>query len=233
MSVTIVIPVFNEANIIKKNIEIVRQFMDSNFEDYEIVIVDDGSMDGTIDELIKTDVTIIALGNNYGKGAAIRTGILYSDSDYVFFTDADLPYPLDFITRGIKILNEYDIVCGKRFGDYPFHRRVASNAYNYLVRFFLGISIPDVQCGFKGFRKAAALNIFSRCFLDGFAIDTEAVFVAQKLEYSIFSLSVLLSHRAGSAVNMIFDSFAMFSDLIKIHGRYVDGDYNLEKIYYR
>ena len=231
MTVSLIIPAFNEENIIEKNIYNVMQFMSKNFNEYEVVVVDDGSSDKTVEFLTRTGATVIALGRNYGKGAAIKSAMLYCDSDYIFFTDADLPYPLDFILRGIEGLQNSDVVCGMRFGNYPFGRRVMSQAYNFVAGAVLNIEANDVQCGIKGFTKNTAHNVFSRCRLDGFAFDTEAVFIANQLGYKIFAIDVPVSHRKNSKVNVLHDSVQMFADLIKIRRSFEKGEYNLQKVF--
>ena len=232
MSVSLIIPAFNEESIIEQNIYIAMQFMCKNFSDYEVIVVDDGSSDKTVEFLTKTGATGIALGKNYGKGAAIKSAMLYCDSDYIFFTDADLPYPLDFILRGIDALQTFDVVCGRRFGKYPFGRRVMSTTYNYVAGAILNMDANDLQCGIKGFTKNAGHNIFSRCRMDGFAFDTEAVFIANQLGYKISSIDVPVSHRINSKVNVARDSLEMLADLIKIRRRFEKGEYNLQKIFY-
>ena len=231
MTVSLIIPAFNEESIIEKNIYNVMQFMSKNFNEYEVVVVDDGSSDKTVEFLTRTGATVIALGKNYGKGAAIKSAMLYCDSDYIFFTDADLPYPLDFILLGIEGLQNSDVVCGMRFGNYPVGRRVMSQAYNYVAGAVLNMEANDVQCGIKGFTKDTAHNVFSRCKLDGFAFDTEAVFIANQLGYKISAIDVPVSHRKNSKVNVIQDSVKMFADLIKIRRSFEKGEYNLQKVF--
>jgi len=231
MSVSLIIPAFNEQSIIEKNIYTAMQFMSKNFNEYEVVVVDDGSSDETVNFLTRTGATVIALGKNYGKGAAIKSAMLYCDSDYIFFTDADLPYPLDFILRGIEGLQTSDMVCGMRFGDYPFVRRITSQAYNYMAGAILNMQANDIQCGIKGFTKNTAHNVFSRCLLDGFAFDTEAIFIANQLGYKISSIYVPISHRKNSKVSVIHDSVQMFADLIKIRRSFERGEYNLQKVF--
>jgi len=231
MTVSLIIPAFNEESIIEKNIYNVMQFMGKNFNEYEVVVVDDGSSDRTVEYLTRTGATVIALGKNYGKGAAIKSAMMYCDSDYIFFTDADLPYPLDFILRGTEGLQNSDMVCGMRFGNYPFGRRVMSQAYNYVAGAVLNMDANDIQCGIKGFTKNTAHNVFSRCRLDGFAFDTEAVFIANQLGYKISAIDVPVSHRKNSKVNVLGDSVQMFADLIKIRRSFEKGEYNLQKVF--
>lgn len=231
MSVSLIIPAFNEQSIIENNVYTAMQFMSKNFKEYEVVVVDDGSSDETVEFLTRTGATVIALGENYGKGAAIKSAMLYCDSDYIFFTDADLPYPLDFMLRGIEGLQNSDMVCGMRFGNYPFARRVISHAYNYIAGAALNMEAHDIQCGIKGFTKNTAHNVFSRCRLDGFVFDTEAVFIANRLGYKISTIDVPVSHRKNSKVNMLGDSVQMFADLIKIRRSFEKGEYNFQKVF--
>lgn len=229
--VSLVIPAYNEQKLIKSTVRAAEDFLKSRFSDYEIIVVDDGSTDNTAKELSGTSAKVIALPRNTGKGAAVKCGVLHSNGDYIFFTDADLPYCLDFIEKGVSLLDGCDVVCGSREGDYPLHRRILSAAYNKITQRMLQINVGDIQCGIKGFTKNAAMRIFFLCRIEGFAFDSEALFLADKLGFEVKSEKVSLSHRAQSKVSLLGDGLEMFADVIKIRNSFEAGEYNLRKSY--
>ncbi|OQB14586.1 MAG: Undecaprenyl-phosphate 4-deoxy-4-formamido-L-arabinose transferase [Firmicutes bacterium ADurb.Bin193] len=232
MLISLVIPAFNEQKVIKNTITAAECFLKSNFGEnkYEIIAVDDGSVDKTPEILAKSGVTVVSFPQNRGKGAAVREGILRSSGDFVFFTDADLPYSLDFLIEGVRILKSSDIVCGKRVGKgYPVKRRLISAAYNLFCSGVLGMAFSDVQCGIKGFSRRAATQIFSLCRIDGFAFDTEVLFLAKRLGYDTKTLCVRVSHRPDSSVRLFGDSIGMAADVFKIRNGFEAGEYNLQR----
>lgn len=231
--VSLIIPAFNEQKGIKNTAQYALKFMEQNFEYFEIIVVDDGSSDSTCSVLLDTGVTLISMPQNSGKGAAVKEGIIHAEGDYVFFTDADLPYSLEFITQGIETLKNCDIVCGNRFGNYPIRRKIVSAMYNRIANNILEIGVNDVQCGIKGFTRRAANQIFSLCCVNGFAFDTEILFLARQLELDIKTLNVRVSHRSDSSVCLIGDGLQMFADVLKIRNSYEAGEYNLYKGYQR
>jgi len=177
--------------------------------------------------LVKTDATVVALPQNSGKGAAVRAGVAQAIGDYIFFTDADMPYSLDFIVQSKNHMHGCDVVCGKRIGDYPLFRSVASAAYNGIAQSMLKTSVDDLQCGIKGFTKSAAKKIFRVCKIDGFAFDTEVIFLARQMGLCIKQLNVNMHHQGNSKVKLVSDSIEMFRDVIKIKNNFKAGEYNL------
>lgn len=229
--ISLVIPAFNEEKIIKNNVLCAMRFLAKEADEYEIIVVDDGSRDLTCRMLYGTGATVISMPKNFGKGAAVREGVVNARGDFVFFTDADLPYSLDFICRGVEMLGDCDVVCGTRFGDYPMRRRIVSAIYNRMANNILRLGVNDVQCGIKGFTRNAARQIFSICSIDGFAFDTEILFLARQLELDICNIEVQISHRSDSSVSILGDGLRMFADLLKIRNSFEAGEYNFYKSY--
>ncbi len=230
--VSLVIPAFNEQKTIKDTVCKAYAFLRKNFDDFEIIVVDDGSRDNTAKELIGTEAYVIGLPQNSGKGAAVRNGILHSSGDFVFFTDADLPYSLEFIKEGIDLMSGgCDIVCGSRKGHYPIRRRILSTTYNRIAQRVLRTEIDDLQCGIKGFTREAARRIFSLCRIDGFAFDAEALFLARHMGFEIKMIDASLSHRVQSKVSLLGDGLEMFADILKIRNSFEAGEYNFSKLY--
>jgi dolichyl-phosphate beta-glucosyltransferase len=228
MEVSLIIPAFNEEKRITHTMECVSKFMNKHFKSYEVIVVDDGSTDGTID-VLKTyhdvHLKIISQGRNRGKGQAIKTGMSYAKGDYCFFMDADLPYPLNSMIEAIKVFRKTgaDLVIGSRDlykekpdVPYPLHRKIMSRMFSLFINGILHLGISDTQCGFKGFTNNAAKGIFPMITIDGFGFDFEMLYIAKKYHLDIQQIPVNLSHTGGSKVNIISDSLKMMRDALKV-----------------
>ncbi|MCL2099132.1 MAG: glycosyltransferase [Oscillospiraceae bacterium] len=228
--ISLVIPVYNEEKIIGGTIADIRVFMDKTFgEDYEVIIVDDGSADGTLEIAKKSsgaNIKIITHEKNRGKGGAVRTGMLAALGDVIFFTDCDLAYGLDVIREGYEFFldgGNTDILIGSRrkhkegFASYSFLRKFISLAYFKLLRIYGGIrSTTDSQSGIKGFRNGAAKQIFGLCECDGWAFDLEVLLIAEKLGFTIRELPVKIVNHGDSKIRLIKDSIKMLKEIAEI-----------------
>ncbi|MCX6566683.1 MAG: glycosyltransferase family 2 protein [Candidatus Aminicenantes bacterium] len=195
----------------------------------EIIVVDDGSTDRTAEiaaeELRgRPNDRILRRAENRGKGFAVREGMLASLGQLILFSDADLSTPIaefEKMFSGIKAGN--DIVIGSRaLAGSDIQRRQTplregmGKMFNVLVRSFVLEGIRDTQCGFKLFRRAAALDIFSRLRTGGFCFDVEALFVARRLGYSIGQVPVVWRNYPPSKVRLFRSSAGMIRDLMRI-----------------
>lgn len=158
-SISVVFPAYNEEQNIEKAILAARQAMSKHFSSIEIIVVNDGSADGTHDILERlkgesSNVVPIHFPKNRGYGAALRTGLYAARGDLVFFSDSDLQFDLEEISRLIEWIDHYDIVAGYRSqrAD-PFNRRVNAWGWKMLVRMLLGLKVRDIDCAFKLFRR--------------------------------------------------------------------------------
>lgn len=237
MKVSIIIPAYNEQNRIRKTLSELDFYMNENFEDYEILVVDDGSVDDTVrvlKECQNEHIFIHSYGANRGKGGAVKYGIEHAKGDMIMFTDADLPYPVYNIKKATdKFLNEpVDLVLGSRTYEengqkYPWYRTAMSGAFGLVVRLILGMDVPDTQCGFKCFTKQAAKDIFAKSTLSGWGFDVEIIFIAKKLGYRIGRLNVELFHdNEGSKINVVKDAVTMFKEVLKVRKNNKKGIYN-------
>jgi glycosyltransferase involved in cell wall biosynthesis len=204
----------------------------------EILVVDDGSTDGTgalVAEAAKQDPLFRLLRNpgNRGKGYSVRHGVLEARGDWVLFTDADLSTPIEEMEKlrqavcGGRAL----IAIGSRAIDrtlievhQPGLRESAGHFFNLFMRLVTGLPFRDTQCGFKLFEARAAREVFRRQVLNGFGFDVEALYIARKLGYPIAEVPVRWSDVAGTKVSLArgIDAFA---DLLRVRrndwlGRY-------------
>ena len=230
MKFSLCIPMYNETSVIEATARTLSDYMQKNFDDYEIIFSDDGSRDGSA-ELVRSlglqNVRVVGYEQNRGKGCAVRTGILAATGDVVMFTDADLDYGTGVIREVSYILanKPTDVVIGSRnlhpdgYEGYTFIRKIASKAYIKILCIVGGLKLSDSQTGCKAFSAKAAKDIFSRCETDGFAFDFEVILWAQKLGYRFTELPVKIINHRESKVRVLRDAFRMLRDLRKIKKR--------------
>jgi dolichyl-phosphate beta-glucosyltransferase len=227
--ISVIIPCYNEEKIIYRNAIKVFNYLKERFKNFEIIVVNDGSNDRTIEELRKLEnfikIKVINNKKNQGKGKAVRDGILRSNCDVIMFVDADLPVRVEEIERFLaEIKKGYDIVIASRFLPgakliipAKWYRKIAERIFMFLRMIILNtFEIKDTQCGFKMFKGEVAKKIFSKSKINGFAFESEIIFLAKKIGYKIKELPVLLQNPQESHVKIFKDPFQMFFDLIKI-----------------
>ncbi len=228
MKISLCIPMYNEGTIINDTLKKVSEYMDANFEDYEVLFSDDGSTDGcgeTVKAFKNDRIKLVGYEKNQGKGAAVRHAVMNSTGDVVIFTDCDLAYGLDVVKNAVRIFEDNpttDIVTGSRnltkdgYEGYTFIRKFASKAYIKCLSLAAGFSMTDSQCGFKCFRREIAQKIFSTCTVNGFAFDFEALIKATDMGAVITEMPVKVINHRESKVNVLRDSTKMLRDIRKI-----------------
>ena len=231
MKLSLCIPMYNENAIIAETARTLSAYMEANFDDYEILFSSDGSTDGcdeTVRALGLPNVRVVGYEKNRGKGCAVRTAILASEGDLVMFTDADLAYGTDVIAavRDTFLENpDAEMVIGSRnlhkdgYEGYTLLRKIMSKVYIKILCVAGGFRLSDSQCGCKAFRRDAAQTIFSRCEVDGFAFDFEAILWAVKRGYKIVEMPVKVVNHRESKVRVIRDTVRMLRDLRKMKKR--------------
>lgn len=243
MKVSVIIPAYNEAAVIENNMRELEIQCAEMFDDFEIVIVSDGSTDGTWDIVRDTLVNLAERNNagstachfidagyenNRGKGGALKAGVLAATGDIIVTTDCDLAYGCDVIGKAVKIMEEHpdcDLLIGSRsraddgFAGYPPIRRIASKVYFKLLSFYAGIDVSDSQCGFKCYKSGAAKLIFGELETFGFAFDLEILLRAKNHKMKISEMPVTIKNHGESKINIIKDTLKMLSDVRKIKKR--------------
>lgn len=222
MKISLVIPAYNEQKVIADTILACINFLRTHFKCYELIVVDDGSTDGTkaIVQGFK-ECICVSYPSNRGKGYALKRGLLRATGDYIFFTDADLSYSPENILRALSLF-ESSGACGvlgvrnNKTNDYPLFRRIASRCFEKIVKVFLKTEISDTQCGFKGFDKATAKSIASQSRLFDFGFDFELVQLALQMHKKLVPLPVTFRHRSSTRVRFFRDSFKMLAELIML-----------------
>jgi dolichyl-phosphate beta-glucosyltransferase len=239
---SVVIPMFNELDAAPKTAVELSSYLEEHLgNDFEILFSDDGSTDDcakAVASLKLPNVRVIRYAVNKGKGSAIREGIMRSNGDIVVYTDSDLAYGAEAVYNIYKELENSgaNVVIGSRnlkndgYEGYTLTRKLMSKAYIKLISAFAGFGYSDSQCGIKAFTAESAKTIFSRCKVNGFAFDLEALILADKLKMSVKELPVkIINHRESqSKVNPVKDALKMVSDVnrIKKTHKYFSGDVN-------
>lgn len=163
--VSIVIPVFNEEEAIGDDLDLIIQTMDASDWDYEIIVVDDGSTDASPSIVReRSQVKLVQHPYNRGAGAARTTGIKHSQGDVVVMTDGDGTYPNQEIPRLVGLVDEYDMVVGARNrerGGVRWLRAPTKLFIRLLASYLVGMSIPDLNSGFRAFRRDLALKFLN------------------------------------------------------------------------
>jgi glycosyltransferase involved in cell wall biosynthesis len=247
---SIVIPAWNEEQCIWNSLDTVTAYLDKQEYAAEIVVVDDGSTDKTramIKSFIgeyegQTPVRLIE-NDHFGKGYAVRTGVLDSHGKYVLFADADLATPVYEIGKMVGALEAgCDIAIGTRVGvgaervDEPLLRRVMARGFNLLVRLLSGLHFHDTQAGFKGFRHEVAQDLFRQVRLYGAeakevtgsaltAFDVEVLYLASRAGHRIEEIPVKWKYGPTIAPR-VSDSVRMFLDIVKIRWMAMQGLYD-------
>ncbi len=237
--ISVIIPAYNEQNRIAKTLDALSSFMESNFngDEYEILVVSDGSKDGTND-VVKNhggkNVSLLSYEKNRGKGGAVKYGVENSSGDIIIFTDADLPYPPESIKKAVEIFEKekFDLILGSRVTSeqgkkYPWYRTIMSRAFSMLVDMVLKLHVPDTQCGFKCFKRSAADKIFKKSTLVGWGFDVELIFIAKKMGYLIGRIPVSLSHENdGSKIRVMQATKTMIGEVLRVKENNKNGLYD-------
>lgn len=227
MKLSLVIPAYNEEKIIESTVRSCAEYLEGRFPgDWELVVVSDGSTDGTAGILARLKAEyprLVTAGyaQNRGKGYAVKTGMLAAQGDCVVFTDADLAYGTGIVGEIADRLFETgsDAVIGSRaaakdgYAGYTPLRKFMSKTYLLVVRLLTGFPWSDSQSGIKCFTRGAAQTIFSRLTLDGFSFDLEALTIAACHSMRVAEQpAVILNHR-DSKVSPLRDAKRMLRDL--------------------
>ena len=199
--VSLILPAFNEDAVIESAIVEADSALRRQFRDYEIIVVDDGSSDrtvGLVREMIadRPNVRLIRHSENYGYGAALRTGFEAATHDRIAFTDADCQFDLLELGELVRRTSQSPIVVGRRVKRKdPWRRRFLSRGYNWLARSFLGTRVRDCDCALKVFRREALTNLMPES--RGFFVNTEMLTRARQLGYRVVEVPVTHRPRLG------------------------------------
>ena len=233
---SVVIPAFNEASRIVSTLNKTSDYLKAQTYTWEILVVDDGSADDTASLVNRAAQELngvrLIRREHFGKGWAVRAGMLKARGRYRFMCDADLAMPIEWLNEFMEKMNAgADIVIGSReiFGarryDEPLFRHLRGRIFNWVVRAVAVRGFQDTQCGFKCFSEDAASQLFSRQRTRGMGFDVEILYLAAKMGYSVVEMPVEWRHQPGSKVRPGVDSLDMLKDTLLIRLRDISGKY--------
>jgi dolichyl-phosphate beta-glucosyltransferase len=226
---SIVIPCYNEQERLPRTIEQIERYLEGKDVSYELILVDDGSSDGTravMDEAAGRSrfVRLEALPRNRGKGRALAEGVAVAKGSEILVTDADLSTPIEELSKlraeldkgaGVAIASR--ALAGSRVEvSQPAYRVLMGKAFNLLVQVVLLPGIWDTQCGFKLFRADVAHEAFAELTTDGFGYDPEVLYRAKQRGVRIAEVPVVWRNSAPTKVSPIKSSLDMFRHVLRI-----------------
>lgn len=240
---SVIIPAYNEERRLPETIHEVSLYLGNQDYKSEILVVENGSTDKTTEVAWSNlnyatnplpNVRGRVIHSFKGKGVAVKSGMLMGQGTWLYMCDVDLSTPIEFLKRFLPPNFEGDVGIGSRsvpgasrFNE-PVTRKITGRVFNRLTRILIP-GVKDTQCGFKIFKRRAALDIFNRVTIPGFAFDVEVLYLALKLGYEVQEIGVPWYYNGDSRVHPIRDSLRMGRDIAKIWGKYQSGVYELEK----
>jgi len=238
---SIIIPSYNEELRLPATLDRVAAYLQTYRGTGEVLVVDDGSKDGTaaVAEYFRIKIPtlrVVSNGVNRGKGYSVRHGMQEARGKIVLFTDADLSAPIEEAGKLIEALENNDVAIGSRAMDRslisvhesPF-REFAGIIFNKIVRVILWLPFVDTQCGFKAFRRDKCVIIFEQQRIERFGFDPELLYLARHHGLRTVEIPVRWGHSAATKVSMLRDSIQMFVDIFAIRWNALTGCYPRKK----
>jgi glycosyltransferase involved in cell wall biosynthesis len=223
IEVSFVIPAYNEEVFIEDTLGTLDSVFREKMNQYEIVVVDDGSQDKTYKKALEYanrngHVKVIRYARNTGKGFAIKTGVMKSTGDIVIFVDGDMEIDFNTISKYVTALENADIVIATKWHSrstvsMPFSRKLLSRTFNVLVRLLIGFDLKDTQVGLKVMKRTAVDKIFPKLAVKRYAFDVELLALAHLYDLKIVELPVKLKLDSSFKPK---NAWHMFVDLLGI-----------------
>ena len=227
VQLSIILPVYNQEGKITNSLSVIKECIKSTLQSYELVVVNDGSLDNTLSYLTKEkesdpNLRVISYTQNKGKGHAVKIGITQSRGSKVIFMDGDLGVSPAAIKDCLADLKNWDLVIGSKRHPAsrvisPFSRKFLSRAFNFYVRVMTGTKIKDTQSGFKAGDGTILRWIFNAIHDSRYAFDVELLAIANLMRLRIKELPVEVNIDRRFR---IYEIFKMFFDVLSISYRY-------------
>ncbi len=225
---SIIIPAFNEEERIGATIERVFEYARARNIEIELLVVNDGSIDGTARVAAGHEgIVTLASDINRGKGWAIREGMKHAKGEIVFFTDADMSTPIEEADKLLDALNKgSDVAVGSRMTDtsmmekyQPWHRVLLGLSFGMVVQTLFSTGIKDTQCGFKMFTSDAAHTLAEHMTINGYTFDVEMLVLAKRMGLKVAEVGVKWHDVAGSKLKVLKDFPQILRELAAIRSR--------------
>ncbi len=237
---SIVVPAYNEAQGIGDALTKIRKYARAKKFGVELIVVDDGSTDGTAAILRHAAAEqpafrVFRNDPNRGKGFSVRRGVLEASGEFVLFTDADLSAPIQEADKLLAALQESgaDAAIGSRALEreligihQPWYREFAGRSFNVIVRALTGLRLRDTQCGLKLFRRAATRRAFELQIVQGFGFDPELLFLIAREGGKVVEVPVRWNDNPATKVRFLRDSTRMLLELFALRWRAWSGKYD-------
>ena len=244
ITLSIVIPIYNEENRIDKSIDALKKgFNFKGVELKKVIFVDDGSNDkikktlrrAQLNRKLKTSYQLISYKKNRGRGHAVKVGAQFTNTDYVLYMDADFSIPLSNLKKFIPFMEKgYDVIVGSKkmpgaVAKIPrgFIRGIVGVGHTLIASILLGVFYWDFQGGFKIFSRKFIKKVFPMLHIDRWGFDMEVIFLANKMGFKSKELPVTWSHiDRDSKVKLIRDITKSLKDIFEIQLNWFTGKYN-------
>jgi dolichyl-phosphate beta-glucosyltransferase len=238
--ISLIIPAYNEENRLPRALEQVFTFLETQSYPFEVVVVENGSTDRTLEiatvfAVNKPNLLVIH-EESKGKGIAVKRGVLAAQGEYRFICDTDLSMPIEEILKFFTPqLNDFDVAIGSREAhgsvryNEPSYRHWGGRMVNLLIRMLILPGFQDTQCGFKCFRAETTLELFEQQTLTGWSFDIELLYLARRKKLRIVEVPINWYFDADSKVNAIRDALKMIIDIFRIHLNSMLGRYDLNR----
>ncbi len=223
---SIIIPCFNEEEIIKDSIDKISQFLTNKNLTAEIIVVNNASTDNTLsalDSFSNEDNIVILNQPKKGKGNAVKIGLESTKYNKILILDADLSTDINELKLDWLNLDETVLFGSRYFGEEintPKVRKFSGNILNFIIRLFFKIQIRDTQCGFKFISTNRMKNIMNKLTVGGFLYDLDLALASVEMGLTIKEVPIKYIFDANSSVSLLRDPFLMFIDLIKLKIKY-------------
>lgn len=229
--ISVIVPAYNEGDHLFNSLSEMIQILDDIARDYEIIVVDDGSIDNTQAEAKRAGadfdhIQVVRHEPNFGKGEALRYGYGFANGDLVAFLDADL----DLHPSQLAVLYQYmqekgaDVVIGSKRHplseiDYPAKRKIVSDVYYFIIKLLFGLPVRDTQTGIKLFKNEVLAQVFPRLLVKRYAFDLELLVNAHRLGYKIIEAPITLDFLREISRIRIRDIIVVWLDTMAIFYR--------------
>ena len=236
---SIVLPAYNESERIASTIEKVLAHANQHDWSAEIIVVNDGSKDDTaqiVREYASQDPMLRLIENpgNRGKGFSVKNGMLHANGEILLFSDADLSSPIAEADKLFAAIRQgADVAIGSRWlktelqiQRQPFYRQIFGRVFNLALRVVLGLKFKDTQCGFKAFRRSAAMQLFPSQQIERWGFDPELLYLAKRYGIQVAEVPVAWSHREGTRINPLRDGIRMLGEMFVIRWNALTGKYD-------